>query len=41
MTRIDNSAFVQLVGQGLAAGRLERDDVTLLRARIVDGGHTS
>ena len=41
MTRIDSSAFVQLVGQGLAAGRLERDDVTLLRARIVDGGHTS
>ncbi len=40
MTRIDRSGLVRLVEQGLAAGRLERDDLTLLRARAVDGGRT-
>jgi len=37
MTRIDRPGFVRLVEQGFAAGRLERDDMTLLRARVVEG----
>ena len=38
LTRIDHLGFVVLVEQGLAAGQLERDDLTLLRVRVVDDG---
>lgn len=37
VTRLDDGGFRALVEEGLGAGLLERDDLTLLRAVVVDG----